>query len=146
MLLLRRHHKERPMSYARQMLDTYPRTVNVAADLLAATIDALNDCAQACIADNDADLSEPNVAEMVKCIRLCLDCAGVCTATAGVTSRQAEYDANVSRPLLEACVAICKSCGDECERHARMHEHCRVCAEACRRCEQACRELLDAMK
>jgi Domain of Unknown Function (DUF326) len=28
------------------------------------------------------------------------------------------------------------------ERHARMHEHCRVCAQACRRCEQACRELL----
>jgi hypothetical protein len=134
------------MSYARQMLDTYPRTVNVAAALLAATIDALNDCAQACIADIDADLSEPNVTEMVKCIRLCLDCADICTATAGVTSRQAEYDANVSRPLLEACVATCKSCGDECERHARMHEHCRVCAEACRRCEQACRELLDAMK
>jgi hypothetical protein len=134
------------MSYARQMLDTYPRTVNVAAALLAATIDALNDCAQACIADTDADLSDPDVTEMVKCIRLCLDCADVCTATAGVTSRQAEYDANVSRPLLEACVAICKSCGDECERHARMHQHCRVCAEACRRCEQACRELLDAMK
>jgi hypothetical protein len=48
-------------------------------------------------------------------------------------------------PLLLACVAICKSCGDECERHARM-PHCRVCTEACRRCEQACRELLDAMK
>ena len=33
------------MSYARQMLDTYTRTVNVDAGLLAATIDALNDCA-----------------------------------------------------------------------------------------------------
>jgi len=30
-----------------------------------------------------------------------------------------EYDAAVTRPLLEACVAICKSCGDECERHSR---------------------------
>jgi len=29
------------MSYARQMLDTYPRTFNVDADLLAAAIDAL---------------------------------------------------------------------------------------------------------
>ena len=133
------------MSYARQMLDTYPRTVSVDADLLAATIDALNDCAQACTADVDADLSEQNLTEMVKCIRLCLHCADVCTATAGVTSRQAESDASVTRPLLEACAAICKSCGDECERHARTHEHCRFCAEACRRCEQACRELLDAM-
>ena len=125
------------MSYARQMLDTYSRTFNVDAGLLAAAIDALSDCVQACNADNAADLSEPNVTEMVTCIRLCLDCVDVCAATAGVIGRQTDYDANVARPLLEACVAICKSCGDECERHAHM-PHCRICAEACRRCEQAC--------
>ena len=134
------------MSYARQLLDSHPRTFNLDAGLLAATIDALSDCAQACIADTDADLSEPDLAEMVKCIRLCLNCVDICTATVGVTSRPAEYDAGVTRPLLEACAAICKSCGDECERHAKHHEHCRVCAAACRRCEQACRELLAALK
>src|SRR5215467_171139 len=134
------------MSYVRQMLDTYSRTSNLDAGLLAAAIDALSDCVQACNADNAADLGEQNVTEMVKCIRLCLDCADVCTATAGVISRQTDYDANVTRPLLEACVAICKSCGDECARHAQMHEHCRVCADACRRCERACRELVAAMK
>jgi hypothetical protein len=134
------------MSYARQMLDTYRGTLTVEAGLLAATIDAISDCAQACVTDTDADLGEQNVSEMVRCIRLCLDCADVCTATAGVTSRPAESDAEVTRPLLQACVAICKSCGDECERHAHMYEHCRICAEACRRCERACWELLDAMK
>ena len=134
------------MSYARQMLDTYSRTFNVDAGLLAAAIDALSDCVQACNADNAADLGEPNVTEMVTCIRLCLHCADICTAAVGVMSRPAAYDAGVTRPLLEACVAICRNCGDECERHARMHEHCRVCAEACRRCEQACRDLLDATK
>ena len=133
------------MSYARQMLDTYSRTFNVDAGVAAAAIDALSDCVQACNADNAADLGEQNVTEMVKCIRLCLDCADICTATVGVTSRQAEYDANVTRPLLQACVAICRSCGDECERHAHML-HCRVCGEACRRCERACRDLLDALK
>jgi hypothetical protein len=137
--------KEGAMSYARQLLDTYPRDFNVDAGVLAATIDALSDCAQACTACADDDLSEPNVAELVKCIRLCLDCADVCTATLRVASRQTEYDANVTRSLLEACTVACKSCGDECEHHAQMHEHCRVCAEACRRCEQACRELLAAM-
>src|SRR5580692_9449459 len=128
------------------MLDTYSRTFDVDADVLAAAIDALSDCAQACNADNAADLGEQNVIEMVKCIRLCLDCADICAATVGITSRQTESDANVTRPLLQACVAICKSCGDECERHARMHEHCRICEQACRRCEQACQELLDAMR
>jgi Domain of Unknown Function (DUF326) len=119
--------------------------VNVDVALLAAAIDAINDCAQACTADNDADLGERDVTEMVRCIRLCTDCADVCTAAARVISRPAGYDADVARPLLQACVAICKSCGDECERHAHM-PHWRVCAEACRRCEQACRKLLDAMK
>jgi hypothetical protein len=107
---------------------------------------AATDCAQACITDVDADLSEPHLAEMVTCIRLCLDCADVCTATLGVTSRQASYNPDVTGPLLQACVAICKSCGDECERHAPHMAHCRVCLEACRRCEQACRELLAALK
>jgi hypothetical protein len=133
------------MSYARQMLDINPPTVNVDPSVLAAAIDATSDCAQACTADTDADLSEQNLAEMVKCIRLCLDCTDICTATGAVISRLAEYDASATRPLLEACVAICKSCGDECERHAH-YGHCQVCEEACRRCERACRELLDALK
>ena len=134
------------MSYARQLLDTYPTGFPVDDDLLAATIDALSDCAQACTADVDADLSEQDLTDMVLCIRLCLECADICTATVAVISRPALYDADVIRPLLEACAASCKSCGDECERHAPMHRHCRVCAEACRRCEQACRDLLAALK
>ena len=134
------------MSYARQMLETYPRTLSVDAGVLAGTIDALSDCAQACAADVAADLGEDDVTEMVRCIRLCLDCADICTATIGVTSRQAACDPNVNRPLLEACAAICKSCGDECQRHARHHQHCGVCEQACRRCEQACRALLGILK
>src|ERR1700749_4935654 len=134
------------MSYARQLLDIHPPASGLDVGLLAAAIDALTDCTQACTADVDADLGEQDLAEMVRCIRLCLDCVDVCTATAGLVSRLAEYDPNVLRPLLEACVAICKSCGDECERHARHFQHSRICAEACRRCEQPCRELRAALK
>jgi hypothetical protein len=134
------------MSYARQLLDSYPRTATVDAGALAATIEALNDCAEACTADADADLSERELVALVKCIRLCQDCADVCTATRNVISRQTGYDSGVMSPLLEACVRICKSCGDECEQHAQTHAHCRVCLEACRVCEQACRELLAVKK
>ena len=132
------------MSYARQLLDSQPGTANMDVALLAAAIDAMSDCAQACTADTDADLGEQDLTEMVQCIRLCLDCTDICAATAGVISRPANHDNDVVRPLLQACVAICKSCGEECERHVHM-PHCRVCAEACRRCEQACRELLDTL-
>lgn len=136
------------MSYARQMLGSYPAGVglSVGAETLAAAIDALHDCAQACAADNDADLTEPNVADMVACIRLCQDCVDVCTAAAGLLSRPVGWADNVIQPLLEACVAVCQSCGAECERHAAAHAHCRVCAVACRSCEQACRELLNALR
>jgi uncharacterized protein DUF326 len=138
------------MSYAKPLLDVYERghnaDPNVDTGALASAIDALNDCAQACIADTDADLSEPNVAELITCIRLCMNCADVCTATVAVLSRPAHSDDDVVRPLLQACIAVCKTCGDECDRHAPMHEHCRVCAEACKRCEQACRDLVATMK
>ncbi len=133
------------MSYAKRMLDTYA-TPTVDARVLAAAIDALSDCTQACIADADADLGDESVATMIPCIRLCLDCADVCTATARITGRPTAYNPGVIRPLLEACAAICALCGDECERHADTHPHCQVCAEACRRCEQACRDLLAAIE
>jgi hypothetical protein len=126
------------------MLDTYPRADGVDAGVLAAAIDALSDCAQACNADTAANLTEPDLAEMITCIRLCLDCVDICSAANGVLSRQAGYDPIVTRPLLEACIAVCRSCGHECEGHAHM-AHCRVCAEACRRCEQACRDLLHVL-
>jgi len=134
------------MSCAKQLLDSYPGTLNADAGVLAATLDALSDCTQACAADADADLAEQNLAEMVTCIRLCLDCTDVCTATLGVVSRQTAYDPTITGPLLEACIATCKSCGDECARHAPHYEHCRVCEQACRRCQQACRELLGVLK
>jgi hypothetical protein len=68
----------------------------------------------------DACLREQNRAEMVKCIRLCLDPHRYLRRhPRGGEPARREYDAAVTRPLLEACVAICKSCGDECERHSR---------------------------
>jgi len=127
------------------MLDTYPRDINLDRQKLATAIDTLIACNQACTACADACLSESMVAELTKCIRTNLDCADICATTARVLSRHTGYDATISRSLLEACAAACKSCGDECETHAGMHEHCRICADACRTCEQACRDLLAEM-
>src|ERR1700726_1118040 len=135
---LRRHD----MSYAKQLLESDAAST-ADAGLLAATIEALNPCAQACNADDDADLREDDADSMVTCIRLCLDCTDVCTATVGVISRRTAYRDAVTGPLLEACAATCARCAEECERHV-MHPHCAICAQACRRCEQACRDLLPA--
>jgi hypothetical protein len=133
------------VSYAKQMLETYPKAITLEADVLVRCIEACFDCSQACTACADDCLSEQALAELVKCIRTCEDCADVCLATGRVISRQTEFDARVARTILGACVQACSSCGDECRVHAEMHAHCKVCAEACHACEQACQELLAAI-
>jgi hypothetical protein len=129
-----------------QMLETYPQDLgSVDREMLRACIEACVECAQACTACADACLSEESIAELRKCIRTNADCADVCDATGRVLSRHTGYDANLTRTVLEACAAACRACGDECARHAEMHEHCRICAEACRRCEQACQDLIGSL-
>jgi hypothetical protein len=135
------------MTVAQQMLDTYPREVTVDRALLARCIEACSTCGQACTLCADACLSEEGPLDaLVKCIRTNLDCADICASTGRVLSRQTEYDANVARAVLKACIAACTACANECETHAEHGmEHCRICAEQCRRCEEACRELLAAI-
>ena len=133
------------MTVAADMIRTYPAEINLDRDLLARCVEACVACAQACTACADACLSEEMVADLTTCIRTDLDCADVCEATGRVLSRHTGYDANLTKAVLQACVQACRSCGDECERHAEMHEHCRICAEACRRCEQACQDVLAAI-
>ena len=130
------------MTTTMPMLETYPKSINLELGQLAITIDALIACSEACTACADACLSEDMVAELTKCIRADLDCADICATTARVLSRQTGFDTNIARTLLEACVLSCALSAEECGRHAGMHEHCRICAEACRTCEAACRQLI----
>lgn len=133
------------MTATMSMLETYPAEINLDRGKLAATIDTLISCSEACTACADACLSEGMVEELIKCIRTAMDCSDICQTTSRVLARHTGYDANVSRAILQACIVACKACGDECAKHADMHEHCRVCAEACRACEAACRDLLVVM-
>lgn len=129
------------MTTTRDMLRTSPSEPDLDADLLAAAIDALLECSQACTACADACLGEGQTP--TDCVTSDLNCADVCATTARVLSRQTAYHPGITREILQACAAICRECAEVCESHAEHHEHCRVCAEACRRCEQACRNLLD---
>ena len=134
------------MSHVTAMLEAYPKDLgNIDQQKLADCIHACFACGETCTACADACLSEDMVAELTKCIRTNLDCADICTTTGAVLSRHTGYDANITRAILEACRLACASCATECEAHADMHEHCRICAEACRRCEQACADLLGSL-
>jgi hypothetical protein len=61
-------------------------------------------------------------------------------------SRLTGHDAAVIRAVVGACIEACRSCYDECRKHALGREHCRICADACHRCAHACRELLTALR
>lgn len=131
--------------HAREMIGTHPQVRGQANEALIRCIEECYDCAQTCTTCADACLGEDMVAELVQCIRLNMDCADVCTATGAVATRRSGSNEAVIRAMLEACATACRLCAEECGKHAKMHDHCRICAEQCRACEDACRQALQGM-
>jgi hypothetical protein len=104
---------------------------------------SVSTCVQVCTACADACLGEPgDVARLKACIRTDLDCADVCAATARLLARQTGSPNELIHAQLHACILACQLCADECELHASMHDHCRICAETCRHCQERCNFLL----
>lgn len=128
-----------------EMIRTHSDVKGNTNEALSRCIEVCDDCAQTCMSCADACLGEETVKDLRQCIRLNLDCAEICAITGSVATRRTGSDAETIRQMRDACATICRFCGDECDRHASQHEHCRVCAESCRRCEQAHREALRNM-
>ena len=132
------------MTTTREVLETSPAGVPLGAEAVADAIDACLACVQVCTTCADADLAEPDAAEMSRCIALCIESADVCGLVARVLSRPAHADHFVVHRLLQACVKACTSSAEECALHAEHHRHCALCARVCRACAHECSELLDA--
>lgn len=126
--------------HAEQIISTHPHVQGKVNQALARCIDECFDCAQNCAACADACLGEQMVQNLTQCIRVNLDCVDICAATGFIATRRTGANETLIRSALDTCAMACRICGDECERHAQRHEHCRICAEACRRCQQACQE------
>jgi hypothetical protein len=125
-----------------EIIERHPRPSGLDRERLLRCVEECFDCSATCTACADACLGEPDVQALIRASRLNLDCAAVCDTVGRVVTRQTEIDLGVVRAAIDACIVVCRACGDECDRHAPHHDHCRVCAEVCRRCEQACRDLL----
>ena len=124
--------------HTKLMIATHPDVHGSVNRNLIDAIDELYACAQACTSCADACVAEEMVGHLRQCIRLNLDCADVCVAAATIASRRTGSNEELIRSMLAACVTACRVCGGECRGHAKMHEHCRHCADACDRCEEAC--------
>ena len=112
------------MSYARQMLDSYPRDFNVDAGVLPPSSrrwglrPGLHRRADDCLSGAErsrADQVPPPGPGLRRCVHG--------HATGGQPPHRVRRQPH---PAAAGGVAACRSCGDECERHAQMHEHCRV--------------------
>lgn len=128
--------------HVREMISTHPHVQGSTADALLRCIEECYGCAQTCTTCADACLGEETVSQLVQCIRLNLDCADICAATGAMASRRTGSNVEILRTTIQACAEACRVCGEECRKHAQMHEHCRICAEACESCEQACKDAI----
>jgi uncharacterized membrane protein len=133
------------MDRVQEIFRTHPAPASDAGDEAFALVRAAAECALCCTACADACLEEAECSSLRQCIRGNLDCADVCQAMGSVIARPGKQDTAVLRALLEACATACRSCALECERHAEMHEHCRICAQSCRACAEACDRMTAAL-
>jgi hypothetical protein len=133
------------MTNAKTMLENHPAKISADINSLADCIDECFHCSMTCNICADECLGEQNVMELQRCIRLNLTCADICLTTGKALSRISDRDWPLYRLQLESCITACRMCAEECGRHSRHHEHCRLCAESCRRCEEACVGLMRSM-
>lgn len=125
-----------------EMISAHPDVQGSTADLLLRCIEECYNCAQVCTSCADACVAEQSVDKLKQCIRLNLDCADICATAGAMGSRRTGSNVEVLRAVIRACELACRRCGEECERHAGDHGHCRICADACMRCADACGEAL----
>src|SRR5438067_11650905 len=98
----------------RKMIALHPDVAGHVNQPLGDAIHRLMYCAKMCRSCADASLAEDM--DMTQCIRLCLDCADICDATAHVALRQTGNNAQTVRELPELCARMCDECAPACEK------------------------------
>ncbi len=126
-----------------KMIAAHPDVAGKLNEPLALAVRHAMFCAAITTSCADACMAEKMVDQLRQCIRACLDCADVCTATFKLATRRSGSNDVLLEETLTVCVTACDICAEECDRHAGMHEHCRICAEMCRETARDCRAALE---
>lgn len=104
--------------------------------VMQACMDACAACEQACIVCST---------QMMDCSVACMNCADMCGTMMRSMMRMQGMTAPVMMSMLDACIAMCRMCMDECMQHAEHSDVCRMCAQACKACMDACMAMRDMM-
>ncbi len=98
-------------------------------------IEALLRCATECQQCASFCLREEEDNLMAKCIKLDMECAAICYATAQLMNLGSEFAGDLCR----ICAEICDACAKECAKHEA--DHCQRCAVECTACAEECRKM-----
>jgi hypothetical protein len=74
-----------------------------------------------------------------------MNCADMCNTMMRSMLRMQGMTPAVMMAMLDACIAMCQMCMDECMQHADMSEVCKMCAQACKACMDACMQMKGQM-
>jgi hypothetical protein len=123
--------------------------MTVKADLssedLAATVEALQQCAESVTACAAAMLTASDREQLAAGVARDMDCADVAETTRRVLTRGTGPGSALLSAQLESCVVACERSHEHCSQHVQHHAHCRMCSEATRRCAEICRQALNAL-
>ena len=75
----------------------------------------------------------------------CMNCADMCNTMMRAMMRMQGMNPAAMMAMLDACIAMCQLCMDECMEHADTSEVCKMCAQACQACMDACMAMKDSM-
>jgi hypothetical protein len=70
-------------------------------------------------------------------VRLLLDCAETCRASAAMMSRESAFH----HRMCSLCAEVCKACEESCETFGDQDAQMKACADACRSCWSACKAM-----
>ncbi|MDQ1128906.1 hypothetical protein [Microbacterium sp. SORGH_AS_0888] len=103
--------------------------------MMQACMDACAACEQACTMC---------AMEMMSCAPACMNCADMCHTMMRSMLRMQGMTPPVMMAMLDACIAMCQMCMDECMEHTG-DAVCQMCAQACQACMDACMAVKESM-
>ena len=119
-----------------------PETTGMDMPMMQGCVEACSAASMAATMCADADGGEG----MGRCGSMCMNTADVAMTMMRMMMRPTGYDMSVMSSMMTACMAMGEACAAECERHADMSEHCRICASACRAMVDACSTAMSSMR
>lgn len=124
------------MGAMRSNMTSMPDMAAMDMSVLQACMDACAACEQACTVCST---------QLMDCAPACMNCADMCNTMMRSMMRMQGMTPASMMAMLDACIAMCQNCMDDCMKHADHSEVCRMCAQTCKDCMDACTAVKDMM-